>query len=56
MNWSTCRCSAQNLEDECHQFEAGFSLHEGSRLSPGVYFLRISGEGEQMTKKVVIAE
>ena len=38
------------------QFEAGFSLHEGSRLSPGVYFLRISGEGEQMTKKVVIAE
>jgi hypothetical protein len=38
------------------QFQAGFSLHEGGRLTPGVYYLRIIGEGEQLTKKVVIVE
>ena len=38
------------------QFQAGFSLHEGGRLTPGVYYLRITGDGEQLTKKVVIVE
>lgn len=41
---------------EIDQFQAGFSLHEGGRLNPGVYYLRITGEGEQLTKKVVIVE
>jgi hypothetical protein len=41
---------------EIDQFQAGFSLHEGGRLAPGVYYLRITGEGEQLTKKVVIVE
>ena len=41
---------------EVNQFQAGFSLHEGGRLDPGVYYLRITGEGEQLTKKVVIVE
>lgn len=41
---------------EMDQFQAGFSLHEGGRLAPGVYYLRITGEGEQLTKKVVIVE
>ena len=41
---------------EMNQFQSGFSLHEGGRLAPGVYYLRITGEGEQLTKKVVIVE
>lgn len=41
---------------EMDQFQAGFSLHEAGRLAPGVYYLRITGEGEQLTKKVVIVE
>lgn len=41
---------------DVNQFQAGFSLHEGVRLAPGVYYLRIIADGEYLTKKVVLTE
>lgn len=41
---------------DINQFQAGFSLHDGGRLAPGVYFLRVISDGEYLTKKVVLTE